>query len=811
MFKNNLKIAWRNLRKRKVFSLINILGLALGFGCAILIFLFVNHHLGYDTFHQNSDRIYRFVTEERSDVVEYTAAVPPGFSNAFKEDYAYADKMAKMVYWGDEVLTIEERDLKIKVGEEVQFVEADFFKIFNFPLVNGSNDVPLTEPNTALITEEMAQTLFGGENPVGQTFLFGNKELITITGVLKDFPNTTMFKAKLFISFPTLESYFSFAANENWGGITSNLMCFGLLHPNQDVGAIEANIAAYPKKFRPKSKNRHVYRLQPLNDIHLNTTYDGVVDSKTLWVFSLIGLFILAMACINFINISTAQSVYRSKEVGMRKVVGSVYRSKEVGMRKVVGGVKNQLFWQFMIETFLTSFLALLAGVGLCLLVLPWFNTIFGLTLSITGLLDLRFVGFISLLLVLVTFLAGSYPGVLLAKVSPILALKNQLSATDAGSALTRKSLVIAQFTIAIVLIVGTLVVNQQLNYAISSDLGYDKTSIALVEIPTDEVEALQLKSLKDRLLDLPGVEKATLCFASPGASNRNWGTSIQYNNRPEPEEFSIQIKAADNNFVNTFDIPILAGRNFVERDTVDEVLVNETFAKKVGASPIDELLGKEIAINSGKVKGKIVGVVSDFHDRSFQENINPVFIAPIENYYSEFALKIKMDRAAETLAAVESEWSQLFSDFVFDYGFLDQKVAEQYQTEQQFLSLTKVFSVLAIFIGCLGVYGLISFFITQKTKEIGIRKVLGSNLGNILALLTKDVVFMVLIAGVIASPIAWLVMQRWLENYKYQTPLSWWIFVLAIVGVVVITMGTMGYKTLKAAMTSPVKSLKAE
>ena len=796
MFKNQLKIAWRSLLKRKVFSLINISGLAIGFGCAILVFLFVSHHLNYDKFHKNSDRIYRFVTEEKLDGVDYSASVPPGFSNAFKEDYAYAEKMAKMVYWGDEVLTIEDRNLKMNVDEEVRFVEADFFSIFNFPLTNGSHEVSLHEPNTAVVTEAMAERLFGQENPVGKTFLFGNKELITITGVLENFPATSDFKSSIYISFPTLKSFSRFMASESWGGISTNLSCFGLLHPNQNIAAIEKNIRTYPDKFRPNSKNKHTYKLQPLSEIHLNTTYGGGINRSTLWIFSLIGVFILGMACINFVNISTGQSVYRSKEVGMRKVVG---------------GVRSQLFWQFMVETLLTSTLALVVGIGLCFLSLPWFNAVFDLSLSMGSLLSFAAITFVFALLVMVTLFAGSYPGVLMARVTPILALKNQLTAKDIGGTNTRKTLVIAQFAIAIVLIVGTLVVNKQLNYAMTSDLGYDRSAVVMVEIPTDDVEPIQIESLKERLSKFSGVENVSRCLASPGAAYLEWSTSVQYNNNPEPEEFSIMVKAGDKDYVDTFGIPLVAGRNVMEKDTLDEAMVNETFAKKVGVADPNELLGKQIAINSGRIKARIVGVVADFHDQSFQGGISPVFIGPMEDGYNEFALKINMAEASQTLKNVEAEWNQLFPEFVFNYDFLDDRIAEQYQKEQQFLSLTKAFSLLAIFIGCLGVYGLISFFIGQKTKEIGIRKVLGSNLTQILNLLIKDVVLMILIAGAIATPIAWLLMNRWLEGYQYRTQISWWVFAMAIGGVILITMITMGYKTIKAANANPVRSLRAD
>ena len=795
MLKNHLKIAWRNLRKRKGFATINILGLALGFGSSILIFLFVSHHLQYDTFHNNSDRIYRFVTEEHRDFIDFEASVPPGFANAFKTDYDYAEKVAKIVDWYDPLISIEETNLRMKIDGGIRFAEPDFFKIFNFPLVNHSDDVPISQPNTAVVTEAMAHKLFGDENPINKTFVLGNRETITITGVLKNLPRTSLISGDIFISYETIKKYSEFLGDESWGGINSGLQCFGLLRPDQDIAQIESVLSGYVEKFRPKSKNVHHYKLQALADIHFDSKYSGGIDLKILWIFSLIGFFILVVASINFINISTAQSATRSKEVGVRKVLG---------------GFKGQLFRQFMTETFMITFFALLLGLALSMLSLPYFNGIFDLQLSTADLFQPHFFAFAFLLLITITLLAGSYPGFLLARVTPILALKRKLTQKDSGGYLTRKVLVTTQFVISIVLIIGTIVVNKQLRFAIDSDLGFDKAAVVMVDIPA-EVEPVRLKGLKERIAQFAGVEKITACFASPGAGENQWGTNINYNNRPEDEEFSIQVKMGDKDYLNTFDLQLLAGRNFYEKDSIDEVLVNETFAKKLGIQSLDELLGKPVSISGRYIQANVVGVIADFHDQDFHENINPIFIAPASENYNELAIKINMGQTKGSLQHIEKEWTGLFPEYIFEYDFLDDRVAELYESEQRFLSLTKLFSGMAIFIGSLGIYGLILFFVVQKTREIGIRKVLGSSVIGILWLITQDFLKLILIAGLIASPLAWYFMDNWLQNFNYRTTISWWVFAIAVGGLLGITLLTVSYQAIKAARANPVQSLRTE
>lgn len=794
MIKSYIKIAWRNLTKRKVFTVINILGLSIGFGSAILIYLFISYHISFDDFHNDPDSIYRVNTEQHRDAVEYDPSVPPGFAKVFREDYDYAEKVAKIVWRDGLILDVDANGKKAKFKEDMAYTEQDFFQIFNFPLLDGSNNVSLSEPNTAVITKKMAHQLYGTTDVIGKSFVLENDKTIIITGVLQNLPKATFLNTEIFINFENLEDNFEFAAGESWGGITSNLSCFALLKPNQDVLNIETALTELPKKHRPQSKTKHVYKLQPLSNIHFNPDYGGL-NPMFLVIFGIIGLFLITIACINFINISTAQAFYRSKEIGIRKVLGSF---------------KQHLFWQFIAETFLISLFALVVGIFMAFIFLPSFNALFELELSLYRLISFRFFGFLALLLGFVAFFSGSYPGILMSRIVPVLALKGKLNHNSTGGTSTRKVLVVAQFVISITLIVATLVISKQIDYATKTDLGFDKESIVMLEFPSD-IELIQFNSLKERLKQINGVANVSGCLSSPGGSYNNWGTGIRYSNRAENEEFNIAAKLGDEDYINTFSIPLVAGRNFFKSDSLTEVLVNEKLGEKLGLSSSEEMLGKRIAFNGSDIQATIVGVVANFHDSSFTEDINPIFIGARMNNYGEIAVKIKSADTKATLGQIGKEWSQTFSNYIFDYRFLDERVAEQYETEQRYLSLSKVFSGLAIFIGCLGLYGLILFFVGQRTKEIGIRKVLGSNVGHILALLSIDFLKLILIAGLVATPITWYFMDQWLQGYTYRTDIHWWYFPIAIVATMLVTLITISYQTLKVAVANPVKSLRTE
>lgn len=794
MLKNHLKIAWRNLKRRRIFASINILGLSLGFSCVILIFLFVNYHLQFDDFHNNADRIYRIVTEEHRDEIGYDAAVPPGFAKGFKTDYNYAEKVANIYTREGWQINGVANKASLRFREDVVFAEPDFFEILNFPLLEKLGDQSLAQPNTAYITESFSKKMFGDENALGETLVVKNKETIQVIGILKDLPENTLIQGEIFLSYKTLKHYDSFIYSESWGGINSSLMCFALLHPNQNIAQIEKNLIQLVTKHRPTSKNVHRYKFQSLDNIHFDNRYGGV-NVSLLWIFALIGFFIIAIACINFINISAAQAFTRSKEIGIRKVLGSF---------------KQHLFWQFISETFIISLLALIISLVIAIAVLPYFNELFMLNLSITSLLDVKVIGFVLVLLIFVSLFAGSYPGILLARILPTLALKGKLTQKDTGGKMTRKVLVTMQFSISIVLIVATIIIGKQISYAINADLGFDKDAIVMVDIP-EKIETIKLKGLMERIGKISGIKSSTACLTSPGGTDSNWTTGIRYNNRAEYEEFSISAKLADENYINTFGLELVRGRNFYVHDSITEIVVNEMVAQKLGLASSEELIGKQVELNGGDIKATIVGVIANFHDQNFHEGISPVFIAPQSNAFSEIAIKIDSKNADVSLAEIEQRWKEIFPKYIYEFSFLDEHVARQYEDEQRFLSMSKLFSGLAIFISCLGLYGLISFFVAQRRKEIGIRKVLGGKVGDILLLFTQDFLKLIFIAGIVASPLAWYVMNNWLENYKYRITIDWWVFALAIGAIITITMVTISYQAIKAATVNPIKSLRTE
>lgn len=796
MLSNYCKIAWRNLLRNKAYTAINVLGLALGMTCGILIFTLVSYHLDFDTFHPDSERTYRIVTEQHRDVISYTSGVPGPLGKAFRNDYTLGEKVARINTADEVLITIRDSRETRKFKEEagVAFVETDFFDLFNFPMIQGDAKTALTQPNTAILTQRMAWKYFGDANPINKTFRLDNKVDFRVTGVLTDLPTNTDRKSKIFVSYNTLKQYDEWLASDDaWGGINSSMECYVRLRPGVTPAQVEAVLSDYVTKYRPTNKNVHHYKLQPLADIHFNAQYGGVMTKTNLWVLSLIGLFLLLTACVNFINLATAQALNRAKEVGVRKVLGSV---------------RGQLFWQFLAETGLITAVALLLAVGCSAILLPFVNDWFETRMTLNLLTDWRVSAFVSGLGLLITFFAGSYPGLILARFQPVLALKGRLSQQHIGGFNTRRALIVAQFTISQLLIIGVIVIANQMRYAKQSDLGFDKD--AVVMIPTGPDSKIQtLNTLKTRFAGLTGVKKVAVCTAAP-ASQYNWNTTPHYDNRTEGEPFKVSIKAADDQYVSLFGLELVAGRNLYPSDTVREFLVNEQFAKKLNLKSVQELIGKSLVVN-GDMKGSIVGVVNDFHDRSFHEDINPVCLTTSGNRYSNYAVKIDLATAKTTLTALGKLWSETHPDQLFEYQFLDQKIAAFYQTDDLMLKLILAFAAIAIFIGCLGLYGLVSFMAVQKTKEIGIRKALGSSVGQIVWIFGKEFSGLILIAFVVAAPIAWYVMSKWLQNFKYQIDLGVDVFALTIAGTVLIALLTVSFQSIKAALMNPVKSLRSE
>jgi len=794
MFTNYLKIAWRNLIRNKVYSTINVLGLALGMTCGLLIFLLVSYHLSFDNFHPNRDRIYRIVTEGHRDIIDYSPAVPSPLGKAFRNDYDFAEKVARIATEENMTITVRTGKRIEKFNEEggIAIAETEYFDIFNFPLVKGNLKTALNEPNTAIITEHLAKKYFGDQNSLGKTIEFGEKITAKITGVLKDLPKNTDQKTEIFVSYPTLKQYNEWLAGDDaWGGISSGMKSYVRLRPQVSVAQVEQVFPAYVTKYRPTSTNVHHYKLQPLNDIHFNAVYGGPMSKRNLWVLSFIGLFMIITACVNFINLATAQALKRAKEVGVRKVLGSL---------------RGQLFWQFIAQTGIITALACGLAVVFSVAALPYVNTWFTSQISVDMLSDWRLLAFIPVLVLVVTFFAGSYPGLILSGFQPVVALKGKLSQQNIGGFNTRRALIIVQFALAQALVIGLIVIAKQMSYSTQSDLGFDKDAVVMIPIGSDYQKA---KAVKGQFEQLADVKDVTLCYAAP-ASMGSWDTTPKYGNNPEEEAFRVSVKAADANYAKTFGLKLVAGRNVFPADSTREFVVNEAFARKLNLDAPGKLLGKMLSV-SGNYKGPIVGVVRDFHDLSFHQEISPIAIFTASDLYNTFAVKINTGNIANTVAALEKFWTASNPDKLFSYEFVDDGIASFYETETLMLTLIQAFSALALFIGCLGLYGLVSFMAEQKTKEIGIRKVLGSSVGQILWIFGKEFTRLLLVAFVVAAPLAWWVMTGWLADFKFHIDIGIGVFVWALLATFAVAFVTVSFQSIRAALMNPVKSLRSE
>ncbi len=794
MLKNYFKIAWRNLKRNKVYALINILGLSLGIACGILIFTLVKYHFSFDNFHQHKDRIYRIVTEFHEDGIDYSPGVPAPLGKTFRNDYAFAEKTARVAGFGKSLISIPASKDNKRFEEEngVAFAEPEFFDIFNFPLKTGDKRSMLTELNTAVITQNLADKYFPKENPIGKIIRLNNKINFKITGILQNIPTNTDRKQEIYLSYSSLKQRSEgMASDSSWGSVASSMQCFLRLKPHVLPADVAKVFPAFKKKYMGKDALTDFFNLQPLSDIHFNMDYDGETDKKYLWALALVGLFLITTACVNFINLATAQALKRAKEVGVRKVLGSL---------------RGQLFWQFIAETALITIVALFISWFLAQLALPFVNQLFKTELSINVFQDFTLTAFLLLLSVIIVFLSGSYPGLILSNFKPVAALKGKLTQQDAGGFPLRRVLVIVQFAISQILIIGTIVISAQMRYAAKADLGFRKDGIVLLNLP--DSSKIKMSTLKSRLLAVSGAEKLSFCFEPP-ASNSNNETDITYENRPVKEVFQVNVKDADAQYIPTFDLKLVAGRNIFPSDTTREYLVNETAVKKLRLKSPQEIIGKMITINNKKAA--VVGVLKDFNQQSFRASISPIVIYPKYSQYNYAAVSINLNNIKPTLTAFEKIWKETYPEYVYSATFLDEKLAKFYELDNTILRLVQGFAGIAILIGCLGLYGLVSFMAAQKTKEIGVRKVLGASLQNILWLFGKEFSRLLLVAFVIAAPLAWLAMHHWLQEFVYRISIGPWVFLVAILSTFIIAAITIGFKSIKAALANPVKSLRSE
>ncbi|HWB27894.1 MAG TPA: ABC transporter permease [Chitinophagaceae bacterium] len=791
MIKNYLTIAWRNLMKSKVFSFINIFGLTTGITVCMMIFLYVMHEFSVDDFHVNGKNIYRVMRS-------YDPSKPPApylsgpYAPALLNDFPGEIKQAVRVLPSNDLVVYKNRSFNEK---KVYLADSNFFKVFTFPLIKGNPATALENPNSIVLTESTAKKYFGNEDPMGKIIEMDQKRELKVTGVAKDVPSNS----HLDFDFVTPISYYAkMPFFKVW--INNDNFTYVLLDEHANKASLEKRFPQFMQKYMgtdmQRLGSRFVLTLTPLKDIYFESasSFDPVRhgDKKVVYIFLSIAALILLIACINFMNLSTIRAAERSKEVGLRKVMGAL---------------RNNLVWQFMGESVLLTIISCILSIGLLQLLMPVYNSLLGYTIPVPY-ANWYLYAFLGGIIVVVGLLAGCYPALILSRFSPIEALKGKLKLGKGGS-LFRQALVVVQFSITVFLITGTIIINKQMSYVKNKALGYNKEQTLIIPLDNNDIYN-HMNDFKTGLQSNSNVTGVSMMSGEPGGffdehtfeaegqDNRIWKSRTEF---------------ADFEFVKTLGLKIIAGRDFSPMhptDTTSAVLINSTAAASLGFTP-QQAIGKWVRNTvRDSARRYIIGVVADFNYTSLKENVEPLVISPAMDRRVA-VVRLKAGALQSEIAAVKTAYTRAAPAYPFEYTFLDQKFGEMYKKDLKQQNILSIFSALAIVIACLGLFGLASFTAAKRTKEIGVRKVLGSSVQNIILLLSKDLLKPVLIAALIAIPVAYTVMNNWLQNFAYRTGLQWWVFAIAAGITVAIALFTVSFKAIKAAMANPTKSLRTE
>ena len=823
MIQNYIKIAWRNLVRNKVSSIINIGGLAIGLACVLLIGMYVKDELGYDRFFKDANRIYRVNTHEKTGNDEFVAGhTPPPVGAALMSNFPEVESYTRIFLPGDEVVHYLDNGQRHSLTEKsLLSVDSNFLQFFSYPLLAGDPKTCLNGPNYIVLTEKAAKKYFGDASPIGKNLVFDEyAKPFTVTAVLKDLPEQSSLQFDVLqsnVGMPPVKRF-------NWSWIWLQMGTYVKLKANapNDEASIKRLEARFPAMVRVqaasafkrlgqpfdqfiKNGGKYDISLQPLTAIHLlsqniGSRYINQSDIKYVYIFSAVALFIMLLACVNFMNLATAQSAKRAKEVGIRKVLGSE---------------RGQLIGQFMSEAFLYTASATLIACFIVAACLPAFNQLAAKELSLQAFFNVYTVAALVLLVLLTTLLAGMYPAFFLTSFKPAAVLKGSADAGKTGGGFfTRNALVVFQFSVSTVLIICTIVVYKQLMYNQSKDLGFNKENVLIVA-NADRLGQHE-ESFRQELLQLPGVGGASISTSLP--------TQKSYTDTYKPEDDENMTASgkdlwlsgymADESFVPTLKLQILEGRNFSKNFTDSaSIILNETAVKQIGwSNPI----GKTIFYPGDQRRFKVIGVVRDFNTESLRNPISSfalfyktsqaIHVAP-----AYLAVRIKPGDYQKAIGHIQAKWAEFMPDNPFEYSFLDAEFDSLYRTDQTIGKVFSVFTFLSLTVACLGLLGLAMFTAERRTKEIGIRKVLGASVQNVVTMLSKDFLKLVMIASLIAFPVAWYAMNKWLQDFAYKTDISWWVFALSTGAVCAIALFTISFQSLKAALTNPVESLRSE
>ncbi len=812
MLKNNLKIAFRSLTRHKLYSLINILGMGFGIACFLFIALYAVDELTFDKFHNKADQIYRVTQHQQipDEEEKRFGAVSFNVGDAAKNELTGVEDAVKLYMWGRAIV----RDPETNKGLYQPFITAEnsFFQIFDFPFVAGNRATALAEPNTIVLTQSFAKKLFGSEDAMGRTIRSDRGMDLLVTGLLADIPVNSHLQFESLISYKTLAPFFNGVEND-WG--SQNWGTYLVLAQGTNPQSIGKQLTALAETRATEQRPfQGQLALQPLSDIHfgsqdISRELNESESSYTyLYLFSLIGLFILGIACINYVNLATARAGNYSREVGVRKVVGA--------------GNKH-LFARFLSESLVVTFLALMVGLVLVQTGLPLFNNFAGKGLTLDVSTNTWLIPTLASFVIGITLLAGSYPAAFLTRFKPSAVLKGNFKSSNSGHGLLRKGLVVLQFSLSILMIIGTIIVWQQMNYVQDKSLGFNEEQMVVVDINSGKVRN-GFDIIRNGYAQLPGVEAVSVSSRVPG----EWKNLLQAEVRA-PNAFDQRGKTpyfigVDEQFLETFKIDLQSGRNFSAERLADStaVILNKKAAEVLGITEASEqeiLLVSRINRGSERplatpVKVRVIGITNDFNFQSLYNEVEPLVLAyqnnPIQSI-DYFTARISGDNVERTIAQMTDILHSVDPDQLFEYHFLDDQIAQFYEADQQRGQLFTTASLAAIFIACLGLFGLATFMAEQRAKEIGIRKVLGASVTSIISMLSKDFLQLVVVALLIAAPLAWLGMNQWLDNFAYRINIQWWVFVVAGLSAILVAFATVSYQSIRAALANPVKAIKSE
>jgi putative ABC transport system permease protein len=808
MIKNYLKIAYRNLVKYKFISFINIFGLTVGLACCMLILTYILNELSYDKYQPNADRVYRvtrtFLNPETKTVSLTLSTIAPPFAPLLKNDFGEIEDITRTITNGTTPMKYEE---KMFNEDNVMFADDHFFNFFKANVLKGDPKRALSDPYSVMMTEEAAKKYFGNDEPMNKMIRInlGNYFDFKVTGVFKTFPSNTHFHPEIMLSFNTLNDTLIYGAENlrtNWGN--NSFFTYIRLPGHYDPKKLEAQFPAFVDKHvetgpKHKASEWTTLGLQKLTDIHLrsHTDYEAEEngDIKRVYIFSAIAFFILLIACINYMNLSTSRSTLRAKEIGIRKVAGAE---------------RKEIVFQFLSESILVSYISMILAIALTWIALPWLNKISGQDLTIDILLRWQIIVPLLLIPFVVGIISGIYPALFMSSFQPIKVLKGFLKA--GGGISFRKALVTFQFAISIILIIATGIVFWQMRYMQNKILGFDKEHI--VSLPYSPQLNDRYDAFRNELLANSNIKNVGRSSRIPtGRLLDAMGSRMESSDTLAPVNVDIKFVSADHDFISTYGIKVLAGRGFSRDYGMDTsaFLINEAAAKVLGFKNYVDAVGKNFGY--GNRRGKLIGVFNDFHFESLHQKITPlVLLVPRgAGAYGRISIKISGSNIPAALNRIESTWKNFLPDTPYQYTFLDENFARLYEAEQRQKTILIIFASLAIFIACLGLFGLSAFAIMQRLKEIGIRKVLGADTSTIVALLSKDFLKLVAFAAVPAFVVSWYFMNKWLEDFAYRISMPWWMFLTAGILAAVIALITISFQAIKAALTNPVKSLRTE